>query len=239
MDVAKSKGNRVAQDALRDDSQRTLASSVPKLKSSTTLPDRLYTELEAAIINGVLRPGQRLHAVDLATHFGVSIIPVREALSSLDQAGWVEKVPRHGVHVRAHSETELRELFEFRADVEGLVARWAAERRDEHDLENLERAVANSTTATGDELLDASADFRDALRAAAHNGVLAATSATLEKRARFYFSTVAHKLGNEWVRVHERVLTHVRDREPNAAAELTSKHIMATGDAVQALLFQD
>jgi DNA-binding GntR family transcriptional regulator len=225
----------------RSPSTRALSTSLPKLASSTTLPNRLYAELETAIINGVLTPGQRLLADDLAAHFGVSIIPVREALSSLDQAGWVDIIPRHGVHVRDRTETELKELFEFRADVEGLVARWAAERRTPEDLENLERAVRESApikARTGDEaVLDASADFRDAMRQAAHNAVLGSTSATLEKRARFYFSTVTHELGDEWMRVHEEVLVHVRAHEPEAAAKLTSDHIIATGDAVHALLF--
>jgi DNA-binding GntR family transcriptional regulator len=207
------------------------------------LPSQIYDALEAAIINGVLQSGQRLHADDLAEHYGISRIPVREALSSLARAGWVEITPRHGVHVRQRDPRELQDLFEFRADVEALVARWAAVRRTPEDLASLQRAVQNSRAAARDttdqQLMGYSTQFRDALRNASHNTVLAATSAQLEKRAQFYFSTVAHELGMEWLHVHEQTLKLVRQRDAAAAASLAAQHIAATGTAVHDLLFAD
>ena len=221
--------------------RRDLSAALPRLHGATTLPGRLYQELETAIISGALAPGQRLHADDIGRHYGVSRIPVREALSSLDQAGWVDITPRHGVHVRQRTPEELTELFEFRADVEGLVARWAAQRRTDADLALLTHAAKASREVVDDgdlqEVLDASTRFRDALRAAAHNSVLAGTSATLEKRARFYFSTVAHELGSEWLQVHDDVLDRVREHDADGAADITSRHIVATGSAVHRLLF--
>lgn len=222
---------------------RDLSAALPQLPAATTLPGRLFSELETAIINGALQPGQRLHADDLAQHFGVSRIPIREALSSLDAAGWVDITPRHGVHVRQRDPQELRELFEFRADIEALVARWAASRRTDADLDAIAEAVAlsHATARKGDDekLLDVSRDFYDALRTAAHNSVLAATSAALEKRARFYFSTVAHELSDEWLHVHEAILDYVRDKDADRAATLAAEHIVTTGEAVDRLLFAD
>lgn len=217
-------------------------SALPSLSGFTTLPGRLFEQLELAIIQGMLQPGQRLRADDLAAHFGVSRIPVREAISSLDQAGWVEIKPRHGVHVRERTVTELQELFEFRADVEALVARWAAQRRTESDLIRLEQAVSNtraSVAATEEEQPGSFIGFREAMRQAAHNTVLAATSSALEKRARFYFSTVEHQLGQNWIRVEAQVLEMVRRRDSEGAATLTNRHILDTGHAVHRLLFED
>ncbi len=173
-------------------------------------------------------------------HYGVSRIPVREALSSLDQAGWVEIKPRHGVRVRDRTVTELHELFEFRADVEALVARWAAERRTDEDLVHLEQAVSRTRAAVAAHADDQGigfVGFRAALRQAAHNSVLAATSAGLEKRARFYFSTVEDQLGDDWVTLEEQVLEFVRARDGAAAARLTNQHIVDTGVAVDRILF--
>jgi DNA-binding GntR family transcriptional regulator len=219
----------------------SLPSTLPQLPGATTLPSQIYNELETAIINGILQPGQRLHADDLAEHYGISRIPVREALSSLARAGWVEITPRHGVHVRQRDPQELQDLFEFRADVEALVARWAAERRTDEDLASLQRAVETSRAATGNtndqQMMAYSAQFRDALRTAAHNSVLAATSAQLEKRAQFYFSAVVHHLGIEWMHVHQQILKPVRQRDAETAATLAARHITATGAAVRDLLF--
>ncbi len=222
---------------------RDLSSVLARVPVAPTLASRMHEEIEAAIIDGALEPGQRLHADDLARHYGVSRIPVREAFSSLDQAGWVEIRPRYGVHVRSRDRTELRELFEFRADVEGSVARWAAERRTESDLTALEQSVRKSlqmrADAPADQILTATNAFRDGLRRAAHNSVAASASATLEKRARFYFSTVVTQLGSEWLHVHERTLELIRIQDAETAASVAAQHIMATGRAVHALLFDE
>jgi DNA-binding GntR family transcriptional regulator len=69
--------------------------------------------------------------------------------------------------------------------------------------------------------------------------VLETTSAALEKRARFYFSTVAHELGADWLHVHEQLLELVETRDGDGAAKLAEAHIRNTGMAVRALLFAD
>lgn len=212
---------------------------LPSIPANATLTTQVHDALEVAIINGRLKPGERIHADTLAAQYGISRIPVREALRSLHEAGWVEIKPRHGVHVRERTSRELGELFEFRAVVEGLVARWAAERRTESDLASLSRAVEASRDATDDALAGSSSAFFAALRGAAHNTVLEATSADLEKRARFYFSTVAHDLGHDWLEVHAELLRHVTDRETAKAAATAERHIRDTGDAVRALLFAE
>jgi DNA-binding GntR family transcriptional regulator len=191
--------------------------------------------LETAIITGDLKPGERIHADVLATQFGMSRIPVREALRSLHEAGWVDIKPRHGVHVRERTATELVELFEFRAVVEGLVARWAALRRTDADLDRLAARIRETKTTGGE--APSGSGFYAALRAAAQNSVLATTSAALEKRARFYFSTVEHELGEDWIHVHEDVVQHVRDHDADAAEKVSRQHIEDTGQAVAALLF--
>ncbi len=214
---------------------------LPQLQgSTTTLPSKLHDLLEIAIINGALKPGERVHADVLAAHYGVSRIPVREALRSLHEAGWVDIKPRYGVHVRERTPTELAELFEFRAVVEGQVARWAAERRTDDDLDDLDAAVRANRRAikAGDHrMIGTTSQFYDALRVAAHNKVMQATSAGLEKRARFYFSTVVHQLGADWTHVHEELLRLVRERQADAAATLARHHIEQTGEAVRHLLF--
>ncbi|VEG55032.1 transcriptional regulator [Mycolicibacterium aurum] len=210
--------------------------SAPAFPANATLTTRVHDALETAIIAGELKPGERIHADVLAAQFGMSRIPVREALRSLHEAGWVDIKPRHGVHVRERTAEELGELFEFRAVVEGVVARWAALRRTDADLDLLAARIKESRDASDERA--SGAGFYAALRAAARNSVLATTSAALEKRARFYFSTVAHELGEDWRHVHEEVLEHVRAQDADAAERVAHQHIEDTGTAVAALLFE-
>lgn len=216
-------------------------SSLPDLASASSLPSRLHEILETAIIAGTLGPGERIHADDIAAFYGISRIPVREALRSLHQDGWVEIKPRYGVRVRERTEVELNELFEFRAELESCVARFAAARRTDADLEALRDAVVRSGRARKagdyDDLDRCASLFYAALRAAVHNSVLTRESTTMEKRAKFYFSTVADRLGVDWTYVHEQLLGHVEAREVEAAGALAHHHILNTGEAVRKLLF--
>lgn len=222
-------------------SRSDLTGSLPLLSGSSTLPSMLFDNLEEAIITGALEPGGRIHADDLAAHYGVSRIPVREALRSLHEAGWVDIRPRYGVRVRERTERELTELFEFRALVEGQVARWAGERRSPAELNNLGLAVKageKAQRAANHEALSASNHaFYLALSVAAHNSVLDSIAAGLRKRARFYFSTVEDQLGRDWVEVHKTIFQAVADRDLDLASRTAQAHIVHTGAAVRGLLF--
>ena len=212
---------------------------LPSVPGNATLTMRVHDVLEAAIIEGELEPGERIHADSLALRYGMSRIPVREALRSLHEAGWVDIKPRHGVHVRERNAAELAELFEFRAHIEALVARWAAERRTDAELEELAAIVESSRAAPDAPPVQSSSAFYAKLRQAAHNSVLETSSAALEKRARFYFSTVAHELGEDWMHVHKQLLDLVGKRDGDRAATVAEQHIRDTGRAVRALLFAD
>lgn len=141
------------------------------------------------------------------------------------------------------SDEELRDLFDVRTVLESHAAERAALRRTEEDLQALRRAVAASRDAVARdddaELTRRSAAFYDALHRAAHNTVLAATLSGLGKRARFYFATVVHDLGREWVGVHERLLVAIEAGDAARAGELSAEHISETGRAVHRLLTED
>ncbi len=214
--------------------------ALPDGVGAGTLPAQIHELLEDAIIHGVLEPGQRLQTDKLAARYGVSRIPVREALRSLHEAGWVDIRPRYGVYVRERSEEELQQLFEARSVIEGSIAGWAADRHRTADLRTLRRVVRDSEKAAerGDvPALDRlGREFYAAMRAAAGNDVAAAVSADLEKRARFYFSMVAGQLGADWVSVHREMLALVHARDSRGAETLSRRHILDTGRAVADLL---
>lgn len=226
--------------------------STPRLQSlhrgkaqlnGETLPAQIHGLLEQAIIRGEYAPTSRLHADEIASHLGVSRIPVREALRSLHEAGWVEIRPRYGVYVRDRSMTELRELFETRAGIEAQIARLAAERRSDEDLLGLRRIVRIGRAAADEGDLEATAEasveFNRAIRQACRNSVLAGLAAALEKRARFYFAMVEDRLGSDWVNVEQALLDSLENGDGDEAARISSSHILNTGEEVSKLLTED
>ena len=212
----------------------------PEALEAGTLPERIHDILEDAIIQGVFAPGERLHTDRLAAQYGVSRIPVREALRSLHEAGWIDIRPRYGAYVRERSEQELRELFEARAVIEAAIAEWAATRRTPSDVKLLCGVVKQSKELLERGELDAlersGSDFYAAMRATARNQVLGTLSADLQKRARFYFHMVADDLGSDWVALHERLADLVTSGDAAEAARVARQHVLDTGEAVAGAL---
>ena len=210
--------------------------ALPPLTGSSTLSDRLYDVLEEAIITGALQPGSRLHADDLAKHFGISRIPIRETLRALDANGWIELRPRHGTYVRQRTDTELRELFEVRLLLEAQAARLAAERCTAAQLDELEQAVRDgrraAAAADDAEVTRINSVFHGCVVACADNAVLAHLLDSLAKRVRFYFSAAAHTRGKESVEEHADLVAAIRAQDQEAAARLIKAHIGSTQTAV-------
>ena len=84
--------------------------------------------LEEAILEGELKPGERLRAEALAQRFGTSRTPIREALLQLEGQGLVEVEPNRGAVVRTFDRDDVRDLYEVRALIEPHAAARAATR---------------------------------------------------------------------------------------------------------------
>jgi len=99
--------------------------------------EEVFIMLREAILNGKLKPGDRLVERELAEQLGVSRTPVREALRKLELENLVTHIPRKGVVVSEISREDIIEILDIRACLEGLVARIAAEKVTKQDIEEL------------------------------------------------------------------------------------------------------
>ncbi|MBV9024393.1 MAG: GntR family transcriptional regulator [Streptomycetaceae bacterium] len=93
------------------------------------------------IVNGYFAPGDRLAEEQLAKRYGVSRVPVREALRTLESEGFVSTRKHAGASVAEPSEQEAGDLLEIRALLEPLGVARAAERRTEQHLRVLRGLV--------------------------------------------------------------------------------------------------
>src|SRR5271157_4632195 len=93
--------------------------------------------LRAGILTGRLRPGEWLRQERLAQEYGVSQMPVREALKRLAAEGLVEHVPYRGVRVVEFSPEDVEDLYVCRAFIESMAARFAAESITDEEVEKL------------------------------------------------------------------------------------------------------
>jgi len=129
-----------------------------------------YDEIRSLIVSGSLSPGTRLGQADLADRFGISRGSVREALRRLAGDGLVEVEVNRGFFVADPGLDDVRDRLEARLVLEPGVARLAAERRSEMDLEAmLETIEAELAARTSDAAHDASRAFHVAVAAATGN----------------------------------------------------------------------
>lgn len=105
--------------------------------------------IRRAILDGTLRPGQRLTEEALARDLRISRTPVREALRVLQAEGLVESTPYQGSTVRTYALDDLDDMYQLRALLEGYAARRAALRIDEDGLERLRESCVR-LVALGD-----------------------------------------------------------------------------------------
>ena len=104
-----------------------------QLKVQKPLKDLVYLELKHKILTGEIVSQTRLMEIDLSEKMNVSRTPIREAIKRLADDGLVKVEPRRGAYVANISIKDMLDVFEVREDMEGFVAKLAAERITEEE----------------------------------------------------------------------------------------------------------
>lgn len=148
---------------------------VPFDRTSLTLADRVEALLHEQIVSGALEAGARLSESEIASSFGVSRGPVREALRRLAHRGLVVVESHRGASVRHLDLSDVRQLFEVRIALECEAAALAARRIDDAgraQLIDLER-LADGEAETGLTVVFDDHDLHDLIVLHAGNDQLA------------------------------------------------------------------
>lgn len=110
------------------------------VSSAHALVDEIAAKIRARIMSGDIPIGSQLRQAELASDFGVSRTPVREALRQLQTGGLIDVVPNRGAVVRVPAPWEVREAYEVRAELEALAASRAVSRISHAELDRLRAA---------------------------------------------------------------------------------------------------
>ena len=95
-------------------------------------------QIEEFVLDGILRTGDKITERDMATRLGMSRAPIREAIRDLVNAGLLEQISARQIVVRQLLVTEIEEIFNIRALLEGKAAALAAANRHSGQLEQLQ-----------------------------------------------------------------------------------------------------
>lgn len=125
-----------------------MAEVVLRSASPSTAAQHALDGLRSIIVEGELRPGQRIVQDALAERLGTSVAPVREALRLLEREGQVTYRPRRGYCVTELSVDDLEEVYELRQLLEERAVRLALPTLDDRSYELL-AAAAEECAAAG------------------------------------------------------------------------------------------
>lgn len=198
--------------------------------ASTNRATEVYEELRRAIVEGAIRPNERLIENDLAERLNVSRTPVRESMLRLAGDGLITS-HRRGWVVREHSASEIREVYEIRAALEGFAAALAAQRATDQELEAIERihqAYIESIEASARGTLVAHNDeFHEAVITAAGNRLLAER---IRSNSQYYFiHRIAGFLSDDEVRGsikgHQLLVDALMSRDATRAEQVAREAV--------------
>jgi DNA-binding GntR family transcriptional regulator len=203
--------------------------------------ERVREQLRERIVTGVLRPGDRLVERDLAEDLGVSRVPVREAIRSLEADGFVVVQSPRRVVVRQLSRVDIEELFDVREALEVLATGLACQRADPPALRRLKRAVTEAARAieAGDiaQAAEANIRFHQEIVTLAGNGLLLSMLHQLEDRLRWLF-----RQNEDWDRLlqeHRRLYDAIASGDPDLARACSAEHVRVNRALALRLLFPD
>ncbi|MFC0042420.1 FCD domain-containing protein [Actinomadura rayongensis] len=201
-----------------------------------SLRDRAYRTLRERIIEGGLRPGERLVERDLAADLGVSRIPLREALRLLAAEGLVVLVPRRGALVSPFTPADVRDLFDVRQSLEVLAARLAAERADAAGRARLRLRLADNRAAlrTGDRaaISAANAAFHAEVLELCGNALLTLVVRPLDARMQWLFRLTADLDEDQDAQCaeHGGLYDAIAAGDAALAADLAERHVLRNRD---------
>jgi DNA-binding GntR family transcriptional regulator len=133
---------------------RADTSPAPVAAGKGSMKDAIVAQLRQEIASGAIALGEKLSEARLAQRFGVSRMPVREALKELEAAGFVTIEHRRGTFVRQLSRREILDLYEVREAVECMAARLCADRATNEIIAQLDEVML----AMGDAVARGDAD---------------------------------------------------------------------------------
>ena len=214
-----------------------------KIETPKSLATIVAQRLREAIIDGEFALGAMIPEETLATSFGVSRTPVREALNQLQLLGLVSIRPQRGSYVFEASEADIAALCEFRFVMEPRAAELAWQHEREATLQDLKAAVADMTAArkAKDAVRYSRADTRlhEAFVQHCGNAYLQAAYATAGAKIaalRTHLSAGTDVLHPRGYEQHKRLLEFFEAGDFKAFEALMREHVMGTRDSYMATL---
>lgn len=194
---------------------------------------RVADELRSAILRGAYPPGTRLRQEELASQYGASRVPVREALRILVSEGLVTTVANAGAWIAQLSLAECVELYQVRERIEPLLLQYSLPHLTEAQIDHLADLAGQMSNADGVErFLELDREFHLGSYAGAGTTFLGPTVERLWNTTQHYRRAFTRLLDDESNRIvhdeHHMLVAAIRERDSDEAERVLLGHIRRT-----------
>jgi DNA-binding GntR family transcriptional regulator len=216
---------------------------VPRLDTGTSFAKEAYAALKRAItaIDIYDHPEEvRLDERRLSEDLGVSRTPIREAMTVLEQEGFVRTRPRRGIYVVKKTKREIVEIVTVMAALESMAARLAAERASDTEIAELRRLMdefrCGNDGARLDEYSDANIAFHQAIIRMSGCALLAEMTENLFIHMRAIRKITIHQENRaaRSISDHMRLIEALERRDAELAERLAREHTLGLARHVEA-----
>lgn len=211
-------------------------------KENRSLTAIIFERVREDILNGKYSNGDKIVEAKLAEELGVSRTPVREALKQLELDGLVESLPNRGVIVKGITDQDIVDIYTIRLATEAIAARWAVERMDDSELEQLKEIYDLMEFYTFKEDIEKTFELNTKF----HETMYRATKSrylehVLKDFQLFIKSTRNESLKSEGridraLEEHKRILDAFMRRDADSAVDALVNHIINSRNNVSSLM---
>jgi DNA-binding GntR family transcriptional regulator len=209
----------------------------------SNLTQQAYQKIREAIINGELKPGERLVEQRICKEFEVGRSPVREAIRLLQMEGHVDVVPNRGVTITKISIEELKNIYDIVSVLEGFATEQTTQHFTKRELNKL-RSVQRELSRVGDtkdyrKYIKLNSQFHDYIVNACENSELSKIIRSLRDKIRRYrYMSIINPDGNleNYIEAHEKILENISKGKAKQAGVEMRKHVLESKEMVIAFL---
>ncbi|MCL2567933.1 MAG: GntR family transcriptional regulator [Oscillospiraceae bacterium] len=198
---------------------------------STVAVKRAYDYIRDMAIDFSIHPGEQINETEVASHLEMSRVPVREALNRLLVGGFVAFDPGRGFFCRKFSESEVRELYAVRLDLEIGTVKQACQRGNEHDIASIlsdwKQVAAIRSSVSQDELIQLDELFHMRIAALSGNMERIFVLQNIFERIRFVrkINIEQESRRDTFVDEHVGIIEAILKRDETLATELLEYHL--------------
>ena len=215
---------------------------VERLDTGVSIRDQAYAALKRAIASADIysRPDEiRIDERALCQRLGVSRTPVREAMTLLEQEGFLRTEPRRGIFIVRKTRRQMVEMIQVWSALEGMAARLATKRASDKEIAALRDIFSNFTDANPaekiDEYSDANIAFHQALIKLSGSDLIINMTDSLFLHVRSVRRvTIAHgDRAERSLADHLKIIEALAKRNAERAEKLSREHALGLADHVE------